>query len=109
MVRVINLSKKRTYGSIINRLQESANMFPIDFKVTVGFGGTEYMWTDRHAYSVCSVDPNWQNKNFEIIGVQRDNAERTDNNGMSDCQSYEYTPNPDGKKITLKGKNGNYN
>ena len=23
---------------------------------------------------------------------------------MSDCQSYEYTPNPDGKKITLKGK-----
>ena len=104
MVRVINLSKKRTYGSIINRIQETACMFPIDFKVTVGFGGTDYMWTDSHAYSVCSVNPNWQNKNFEIIGVQRDNAERTDNNGMSESQSYKFTPNKESRICYLKSE-----
>jgi len=91
-------------GSIMNRIQESACMFPIDFKVTVGFGGTEYMWSDKHAYSVCSVDQNWRNKNFEIIGVQQDNAERVDNNGASESQSYRFTPNTAGYICYLKSE-----
>ena len=35
---------------------------------------TEYMWTDRHPYSVCSVEKNWKGKNFDIVVIQRDHA-----------------------------------
>ena len=90
---VISLSRKQSYGNLLNRVAELYNAFPIDHVVKVGDGGTEYMWSDREPYSVCSVDLNWNNKGFEIIGVQRDHAKRTDNNGMSESQSYEFTPN----------------
>jgi len=92
-MNTITLSKKQTYGNLINRVAENACLFPIDHKVKVGDGGTEYMWSDRVPYSVCSVDYNWKNKGYEIIGVQRDHAKRTDNNGMSESQTYEFTPN----------------
>ena len=90
---VISLSKKETYGNLINRIASKHCLFEIDHKIKVGDGGTEYMWSDREPYSVCSVNYNWKNKGYEIIGVQRDHAKRTDNNGMSESQSYEFTPN----------------
>ena len=104
MVRVISLSKKQTYGNLINRIQETACMFPVDYEVKVGLGGTEYMWSDRHAYSVCEVIKNWRGKGFDIIGVQRDNSKRTDKNGMSESQSYEFTPNKDAPVSYLKSE-----
>jgi hypothetical protein len=99
---VISLSRKQTYGNLLNRVAELHNAFPIDHVVKVGDGGTEYMWSDRRPYSVCTVDLNWGNKGFEIIGVQQDNAKRTDNNGMSESQSYEFTPNHDAPVSFLK-------
>lgn len=101
------LSKKRTYGSIINRIQETACMFPVDYEVKVGLGATEYHYSDRSAWSVCSVDKNWKGKGYEIIGVQRDHAKRVNvkpGHEMSESQEYEYTPNHDAPVHYLKSK-----
>jgi hypothetical protein len=53
----------------------------------VGMGATMTGYTDRHAGTVVS----WDGK---IVSVQHDDVRRTDGNGMSDAQSYEFTPNP---------------
>lgn len=57
----------------------------------VGIGATVHFWSDAHACTVVEVS-----KSGKRIVVQQDDAKRTDTNGMSDCQSYEYTPNPTG-------------
>lgn len=85
-------------GSLINNIHgNSAQRSP-----EVGMGATVLMWTDRHAATITEVS-----KSGKAITIQRDVAKRTDNLGMSDAQSYEYTPNPDADKqvFTLR-KNG---
>jgi hypothetical protein len=62
---------------------------------TVGMGTTELCWTDRHAYTVVEVV-----SDRKII-VQRDTATRSDKDGMSDSQSYTYTPNPNEPRLVL--------
>ena len=58
----------------------------------VGMGATILMWTDRHACTIVKVVHNgWLPP--KKIAVQRDHAKRTDDRGMSDAQSYEYSPN----------------
>lgn len=52
----------------------------------VGMGATKLMYTDRHACTIVEVKG-------KTIGIQRDNAVRTDNNGMTESQDYEYSPN----------------
>ena len=99
---VINLSRKETYGNITNRIAEKHCLFPIDFDVTIGMGATEYMWSDRHPYSVVEVFKNWKNKGFDIIALTQDSYVRTDNFGMSDDQDYIFTTNPDGYRHYLK-------
>jgi hypothetical protein len=37
-----------------------------------------------------------------LITVQSDDAKRIDNNGVSESQEYEYTPNPDGATCLYK-------
>jgi hypothetical protein len=71
---------------------------------TVGDGATMLGWSDRHPYTVIEVSPNGR-----TVVVQEDFAVRTDNYGMSDCQSYEYSRNPDGRTstVTLR-KNGRW-
>ena len=56
----------------------------------VGLGATITHWTDRDAGTVISWDGS-------VIAVQEDEAKRTDNNGMSEAQDYEYSPNPSGR------------
>lgn len=57
----------------------------------VGMGATILWWTDRQAGTIIEVSSSGKS-----ITVQEDNAKRTDDLGMSDCQTYEYTPNTDG-------------
>ena len=64
---------------------------------TVGMGCTRIMWSDREAYTVVAVS-----KSGKSAVVQRDIATRTDTNGMSDAQSYEYAPNPDAPRETIR-------
>lgn len=55
-----------------------------------GSGATIIMWSDRHAATIISVS-----ESGTTVQVQRDRATRTDNYGMSDSQSYAYSPNPE--------------
>ena len=74
-----------------------------DLTPTVGMGATHLMWSDRQAYTIVEI------LSPKKIVVQRDTVKRADQNGMSDAQSYEYTPNPEGytRTITLR-KNGKW-
>lgn len=67
-------------GNLHNRLMErSKQPLPI-----VGMGATLCFYSDRHPCTIIDVlKPN-------LIILQRDRAIRTDNNGMSDSQSYRY-------------------
>lgn len=68
----------------------------------VGSGATISYWTDRHAYTVIEASE-------KVIKVQRDKATRTDNNGMSELQSYTYEADPNGMVLTFtRRKNGKY-
>jgi hypothetical protein len=79
------------HGSLVNQLSGDAAVTP-----EVGMGATELGWTDRHAYTIVKViSP-------ITIEVQRDTATRVDKNGMSECQKYEFTPNPIGKVVRLR-------
>lgn len=96
----------RWYGSLTNRLHENATKGQPAPKV--GDGATTIHYSDRHACTVIAVeelkDGGWR------VKVQRDNAERTDKNGMSDSQDYAYTPNPEGATYTFqcRGKDGRW-
>ena len=70
---------------------------------TVGMGATEIMYSDRNPFTVIEViSP-------RKIVVQADTATRTDNWGMSECQKYDYSPDPEGRIRTLTlRKNGRW-
>ena len=58
----------------------------------VGMGVTFLCWTDRHPGTIVGVDRSGKRP---LIAVQGDHAQRVDDNGMSESQTYEYSPNPD--------------
>jgi hypothetical protein len=88
------------YGSLINAYSGTK----VGLVPEVGMGATELFWTDRHAATVIEVSASGKS-----IKVQSDKAIRTDNQGMSDAQSYRYEPNPNGaiSVYTLR-KNGQW-
>ena len=68
----------------------------------VGMGATLLMWTDREPYTIVKVTP-------MQVHAQRDTAIRTDSNGMSECQSYNFESNPTAAvEIFRKRKGGGY-
>lgn len=70
----------------------------------VGDGMTVCFWTDRRACTVIAVTPSGA-----TVTLQEDHAIRTDENGMSDAQSYRYEPNPDGvTRVARRGRDGRY-
>ena len=71
------------YGSLTNRVDENK----LYGKVYVGQYCTEYLWSDRHAYEITKVI------NDKHFFIRRLTAIRTDNNGMSECQTYRYEHN----------------
>ena len=89
---------KKWSGSLVNRLQEG-RQFNAD--IYIGMGVTEYMYSDREAYEVIKII------DAKHVVVRRMDAERVDNNGMSECQKYAYKSNPNGyiRNLTLT-KNG---
>ena len=75
---------KKLYGSLNNRFEEGQQFVK---EIKVGDGVTEYGYTDRYAYEVVEVID--QNN----IVIRKVDTRRIDNNGMSDCQEYEYISN----------------
>lgn len=88
----------RMYGNIMNRIAETIP----PSTPTVGMGATILMWSDRYPATIVAVKD-------KQITLQEDTATRTDKNGMSESQQYEFKPNPDGRifNATLR-KNGTY-
>jgi|SRR5208282_3469700 len=70
----------------------------------VGMGATVCYWSDRHAATIIRVE-----NNGKRIVVQEDISIRTDKNGMSESQSYQYEPNPNGTThLASLRKDGSY-
>lgn len=70
----------------------------------LGMGATILGWTDRYPATVIAIS-----KSGRVITVQDDIYTRIDSNGMSECQDYTYTANPNGctKTYSLR-KNGRW-
>jgi hypothetical protein len=88
-------------GSLINHLY-SRGTSPVP---KVGDGATVMHWTDRSAATVIEVR---EIRGVPYVTIQGDTATRVDKNGMSECQDYEYTANPNGGKSTYRLKNGKW-
>lgn len=88
-------------ASLVNHLYSRATTGqPIP---VVGMGVTILSWTDRHAGTIHKVTEFGGSKVWQYeIEVSEDDAKRTDNNGMSECQEYEYTPRPDGYRSIFR-------
>lgn len=68
----------------------------------VGDPATIVMYTDRHAATVIAVS-----KSGKTITIQHDLATRTDKNGWSENQTYEYQRNVQGRtEVARLGKYG---
>ncbi len=60
----------------------------------VGMGVTQCFISDRHAFTIIEVSKN-------KIVVQEDTATKVENYDYYSNQHFTYSPNPDGRKITL--------
>jgi hypothetical protein len=60
----------------------------------IGMGATLLGWSDRYAYTVIAMS-----KSGKTITLQEDDATRTDTNGMSESQQYDYVRNLRGRII----------
>ena len=65
----------------------------------VGMGATVLYWTDRHGATITKV---WIERGDTYVTTQDDHATRTDKNGMSESQTYEFSPNPNGSEHTFR-------
>lgn len=71
---------------------------------TVGMGATLNYWSDRSAGTIIQVE-----RNGKRIIIQMDKSIRTDQNGMSECQDYEYQRDEQGDIfIATLRKDGRY-
>lgn len=88
-----------TYGSFINTISDPMR----DATPEVGLGGTILMWSDRIPVTILVVD-----RGGKLLGVSEDNATRTDSNGMSEVQTYEFTPGDGPVRWFTLRKDGRY-
>lgn len=87
-------------GSVMNHImsrQTKGQPEPV-----VGMAATLLLWSDRHAATIISVEK--QGKDT-IIGVQHDHAKLTSGSIMSEAQTYDYSPNPEGRIEYFRHKN----
>lgn len=82
-------------GSLVNHIYSGAK----GSQPEIGMGATICMWSDRSAGTITDI---FRKGKYTYICVTQDDAKRIDNNGMSECQEYEYTHNPDGRKFYFR-------
>lgn len=75
-------------ASLVNHIQSRATIGQPT--PTVGMGATILCWTDRHPATIIEI---WEEDNTYVVAVQEDHASRTDKNGLSEVQEYDYSPN----------------
>jgi len=82
----------RDTGSLMNHvMSQEGGLIP-----KVGMGVTVLHWSDRSPATIVEVATTRGGQ--YVITILEDDAKRTDNNGFSECQEYEYTPNPNAHK-----------
>lgn len=72
----------------------------VELKPEVGMGATARIGSDRLAYTIVRVSPSGK-----TVWVKEDDAKRIDNNGMSECQNYEYTRNESNPEVQIRKNN----
>ena len=77
-------------------LDENYKLVIIDDELNVGDGVTLNYYSNEKPATVIEIGPNGR-----WIKVQEDTKKRIDNNGMSGCQDYEYSRNPNGRIHTF--------
>jgi len=82
------------YGGLTNLMESGVGR---TLTPEVGMGVTLLSWTDRSPATIVAVA-----KNGNSFICQEDSWVRTDKNGMSDCQEYTYSPNPDGMTYRVR-------
>ena len=75
-------------GSLVNYMYMSGTNRT---QPEVGMGATICGWSDRHPATIQSIET-IRGKTY--IGITGDTAVRTDDNGFSESQEYDYTSNP---------------
>jgi hypothetical protein len=85
-------------GSLINHLTSRATLGQPEPEL--GMGITFLSWTDRHAGTIHDI----RTKNGRVFefDASYDKAVRTDGNGMSESQSYDFTPRPEAPRTTYR-------
>jgi hypothetical protein len=89
-------------ASVTNHLMSGTAGAP---EPQVGMGATVLMWTDRRAATIISVvrfKSGARIGEVSAVEVQMDKATRTDDNGMSEMQTYEYERDLSGATYTFK-------
>ena len=76
-------------GSLINNIMSRSVIG--EPTPEIGMGATMLSWTDRNPATIVSV---FNKGKTMYIGVNEDDAVRTDNNGISESQTYEFKFNP---------------
>jgi hypothetical protein len=76
-------------GSLINNIMSRSVIGePLP---EIGMGATMLSWTDRNPATIVTV---FSKGKTQYVGVNEDDAVRTDSNGYSESQSYEFSFNP---------------
>ena len=98
-------SKPITFAPTGNLVSNAMLISVHGIEPEVGMGATLCYYSDRHAATITEVV---DYKNVSMIRVQEDIAKRTDRNGASFDQTYEYEKNPNGRTYTYRYKNGRW-
>ena len=77
-------------GSLVNHMLSGSASEP-----SLGMGATVLYWTDRKAGTIVRVTPH-------TFTDQLDRVTRTDRNGMSEDQTYDCQPDPDGATYVFR-------
>lgn len=83
------------YGSFQNRISENYGQKEWN-DVSVGEGVTCFLWSDREPYTVVEKMPKG------VLRITHDDAERIDNEGMSESQKYKFTTDWNSEGILIK-------
>lgn len=82
--------------ALIKRVNEDGKIIIVEEELNIGDGVTLNYHSDEEPATIIEIDPKGK-----WIKVQRDKAVRTDNNGMSDCQDYEFSRDENGRIQTF--------
>jgi hypothetical protein len=105
MCAILVVEIKGRHGGAMSVINEIYGRMNSTDNIEVGTGATVLFYSDRAAATVVEVHTNPKGE-VNRVGIKYDNAVRTDNNGMSDAQSYRYEAGEGPTIYFTKRKNG---